>query len=107
MLDPEQTLINGRETPWPEYVWNLWRALVAVDLQLWTPLPVIRSANYFTPRPAQEYDRGNVTEGFTWQLGAGGVGRVYQTITGRYTPGTPAWETLMALRARYQDLPYA
>lgn len=105
-----RTLINGREAPWPPEVQALWDTLVAIDLV--DPERTCYHANYFTPRPyVDEYNRGDVREGFTFITTNPGSHLspkcVDQRIVATHVVGSPEWDRLMVLRDQYEGLPYA
>jgi hypothetical protein len=89
MIANLHTSINGKESPWSEDVWRLWRTFVhEADPKFYALHGMPTRANYFTPRPyVDEYNRGSETAGFVWVAGKNGR-TVYQTIIhsgkGRY-----------------------
>lgn len=61
---PEITLINSRETPWPEDVQRRWEEKVVPRFR---PGERCSRANYFTPRPyVDEWNRGSDKVGFVY-----------------------------------------
>ncbi len=81
---PMHTQINGKDAEWTPEIWQLWYTHVEVaDPKLYDTHGIVKTANYFTPRPYQNaYDRGDTKEGFTFVCGR----HVYQYVIGGGSP---------------------
>lgn len=77
-----KTMINGKPSEWSAEIQAKWDAIER-------PEGMVNSVNYFAPRPyVDEYNRGDLKEGFTYTLwpADGGDPRVIVVCINGYHP---------------------
>lgn len=77
-----RTTINGSEAEWTPEIHAAWAEALAYLKRLdpRSPLPIVVSCNYFTPRPfVDEWNRGSKDRGFVYVTDTRAVGQVLMT----------------------------